>query len=93
MVVGVARLELRMPENASLKDKRRVVRSLVDRVRARFNVAVAEIAGLDSRQRAVIGVVCISNAAAHADAMLNEVIGWIDRATHGQMVWYETELR
>ena len=93
MVVGVARLELRMPENGSLKDKRRVVRSLIDRARSRFNVAIAEVEAQDRRDRAVLALVCVSNAAAHVDAMLTEMINWVDAQTHGQLVHCEREFR
>jgi uncharacterized protein YlxP (DUF503 family) len=61
MPIGVLTLELHLPHAHSLKDKRMVVRSLKERLRARHNVAVAELDHQDLWQRSVIGVVSISN--------------------------------
>ena len=56
MIVGAALIELRVHGSRSLKEKRGVVRSVVQRLRGRFNVAVAEVGGQDTWQRAVIGL-------------------------------------
>jgi len=61
MPIGVLTLELHLPQAHSLKEKRMVVRSLKDRLRSRFNVAVAELDHQDLWQRAVLGVVSISS--------------------------------
>jgi len=61
MPIGVLSLELHLPDAHSLKEKRMVVRSVKDRLRARFNVAVAELDHQDLWQRAVLGVVSISS--------------------------------
>jgi uncharacterized protein YlxP (DUF503 family) len=78
MVVGVCRVTLRLPESASLKDKRQVVRSLTQRLRNKFNVAVAEIDSLESWQVASIGVTCVSNEARHAREQLDQVVAFIE---------------
>ena len=56
MPIGMLTLEIYIPDAHSLKDKRQVLRSLKDRLRARFNVAVAELDGQDGLQRATVGV-------------------------------------
>jgi uncharacterized protein YlxP (DUF503 family) len=61
MPIGVLNLELHLPDAHSLKEKRMVVRSLKDRLRARFNVAVAELDHQDLWQRSLLGVVSISS--------------------------------
>ena len=61
MPIGVLTLELHLPEAHSLKEKRFVVRKIKDRLRSRFNVAVAELDHQDLWQRAVLGVVSISS--------------------------------
>ena len=76
--MGICRLTLRLPEAASLKDKRRIARSLIDRIRSRYNVAVAEVADADRRQRLTLGVCCVSNDRGHADAMLSGVLNYIE---------------
>ncbi len=80
MIVGVCRVSLRLPENSSLKGKRQVVRSLITRLRNKFNVAVAEVADNDRWQIATIGVTCVSNDARHAQEMLDRVVSYIERS-------------
>ena len=71
--IGVLTLELRIDYSHSLKEKRQVVRSLKDRLRAKFNVATAEIDGQDSWQHSVIGVVTLSNNRTHVEQMLQSI--------------------
>ena len=61
MTVGLLTLELHIPDAQSLKDKRQIVRSLKDRLRGQFNVAVSELEYHDTWQRSVVGVVTLSN--------------------------------
>lgn len=74
MVVGILTLELFIPESGSLKTKRFAIRSIKDRLRTRFNVAVAELDGLDKWQRASLGVVAISNEAGHLEQIMDNVL-------------------
>ena len=76
--VGVARLELHIPENGSLKTKRMVVRSVVQRVRNRFNVAVAEVDTQDVWEVATLGIVCVSDDPRHSNEMLSKVLAFIE---------------
>lgn len=70
MVVGILRLTLYVPGASSLKDKRQVLRKVIDRLRARFNVSVAEVADNDIWQRAVVGIAAVSND----HSFVNEVL-------------------
>ena len=63
-----------------MKEKRQVARSLSDRIRNRFNMAVAEVEDGDRRQRLTLGISCVSNDRGHADAMLSEVIDFVERS-------------
>ena len=72
-VIGVLTLEIHVEQSHSLKEKRHVVKSLKDRLRERFNVAVAEIDGLDSWQHAVVAAVTVSNDKVHAEKILSAV--------------------
>ena len=78
MNVGVAKITLRLAGSFSLKDKRRVVNSVRDRVRSKFNVAVAEVEQNDAWQVAVIGITCVSNNVRHADQTLDNVLEFIE---------------
>ena len=71
--IGVLTLELNLPDSHSLKDKRHTVRSLKDRLRGKFNVAVAEIAFQETRQRALISAVTVSSDHGHAERVLQSV--------------------
>lgn len=74
MHIGACQLTYRLHGNGSLKGKRQVSRSLISRLRQRFNLAVAEVDGLDEHQRLVIGLTCVSNDAAHASEMIDAAI-------------------
>lgn len=78
MFVGRAELELILDGCFSLKDKRQILRSLLERLRHRFNLAVAEVDGQDLWNRAVIGLACVSNDAAHARRVLDEAMRFIE---------------
>ncbi|MDI6829652.1 MAG: DUF503 domain-containing protein [Armatimonadota bacterium] len=78
MIVGILTIDLLVVGSNSLKEKRHVVRSLLDNIRNKFNVSAAELDSLDSRRRAVIGVACISNDKAIANTMLNRALGLVE---------------
>jgi len=71
--IGVLTMELRLDDAHSLKDKRHVVKSLQDRLRNKFNVAVAEIDYQDLWQRSAIAAVTVSSAQVHAEKVLRSV--------------------
>ena len=73
MFVGVLRLTFHIPHARSLKEKRGVVRRFRDRVRARFDVSIAEVGAQDLHQRAVFGVTVVSGDAAVCDSVLEQV--------------------
>jgi hypothetical protein len=92
MVVGILQLRLMIRDAQSLKDKRRIVKSLRDRIRNRFNVSVSEVDSLDSRQQATLGVALATNDRVFADQVLAKVVDLV-RATPGAvLVDYETEI-
>jgi uncharacterized protein YlxP (DUF503 family) len=71
--------DLSLPECRSLKDKRRVVKSLKDRIRGRFNVSVAETAYQDVWTRAQLSVVLVTTNGPSADSVLDRVDHFIER--------------
>jgi len=91
--IGAARVSLYLEGSFSLKDKRRVVRSLTQRVRNQFNAGIAEVEDLDDMRVATLAIVCVSNESAHADQMLASVIRFIEnRVELGVVQEIETEL-
>src|SRR5258706_15534793 len=75
MPVGLLTLELHIPHAHSLKDKRQIVRSLKDRLRRHFNVAVAEMEYQDARPRSIIGVDTLSTSEQDVEESLQSVLG------------------
>ena len=73
MFVGVLKLTFHIPHARSLKEKRMVVRKFRDRVRALFDVSIAEVDAQDAHQRAVFGVSVVSSEASVCDSVLESV--------------------
>jgi uncharacterized protein len=92
MAVGLLTLEIYIPDSRSLKDKRQVLRSLKDRLRGRFNVAVAELDHQDSWQRAQIGIVSLSNDAAHLEQSLRAVLNEAEELLGRDLASHELEM-
>jgi hypothetical protein len=80
VIVGVLRVSILIRESHSLKDKRRVVKSIKDRVRARLNVAIAEVSNQDLRQRADLAAVTVAGDRARVEEVLGDVLKIVDRA-------------
>ncbi len=92
MVVGVLQMRLIIREARTLKDKRRVVKGLCDRIRNDFNVSASEIDALDLRQTAVLGVAVITNSRTFADQVLAKVVDLVRHTGGAELGQYETEL-
>jgi hypothetical protein len=84
-VIGVLTLDIVVETSHSLKEKRHVVKSLKDRLRERFNVAVAEIDGLDSWQHAVIAAVTVSSDKIFAEKVLSAVEAHAENVLGGSL--------
>lgn len=77
MSLGVCTIQLRLPENHSLKDKRRVLKSIIGRVRSRYNVAIAEMEDQELWQLATISIACLSNDSQQVNSVLSSVVNFI----------------
>jgi len=77
MNVGVAKINLRIPENQTLKGKRQVLHSIIAKVRDKFNVAVAEVDNGDRWQIATIGISYVSNDNRHANEVMDHIVDYI----------------
>ncbi len=73
MVVGISVLELHLPQARSLKDKRRVVKSLIERLHARHRVSIAETAFHDLHQRAEIGIALVATSESEVEKLLESL--------------------
>ena len=92
MVVGAARVELRVHGSQSLKEKRGVVRSITQRVRNRFNISVAEVGGQDTWQHVVLGLAVAANEAQTARQRLEQAIDFIAELHLAEVLDQEVEI-
>ena len=93
MNVGVCLIRIRLPGSSSLKEKRQVVKSIVSRIRNKFNVSVAEVGDNNARQAATLGVACVSNDGRFSNEVLSHVMDFIhDSRFDIEIVDYEIEI-
>ena len=92
MVIGSLRLKLAVFESTSLKDKRRAVKSLKERLAGRFNVSVAEVGSLDHRQQAEVAVVLVGNDSRFVESCLDTIVDYVRLDRAASLVHYESEL-
>ncbi|HID55398.1 TPA: DUF503 domain-containing protein [Candidatus Poribacteria bacterium] len=85
MVIGICTLYLVLPSGSSLKEKRRVVNSIRDRIKSRYNVSVVEVDNHNSARQITIGIACVSNSSGHARKIMSNIIEFV-----GQNYIYET---
>lgn len=93
MIIGACKISLHIPESQSLKEKRHVVKSVIERVKNRFNVSIAEIDGNDLWQVANLGIVCVSNDSHHANECISNVVHFVETTrSEAVMTNYEIEI-
>lgn len=89
-VVGLLHLRLHVPQAASLKDKRRCVKSFKDRAAHAFNVSVAEVDSLDNHRMAVLAIATVSNDKAMVDSVLQKILAMA--SMHRDMLLVEHQI-
>jgi len=93
MNVGVCKVSLRLPENATLKGKRQILKSITTRIANKFNVAIAEVDDNDLWQRAELGICLVSNDKRHANEVLSRVVNFIiDNRFDVEILDYQIEI-
>ncbi len=93
MVIGTCTITLYVPTAHSLKDKRRVIKSLIARVRNEFNVSIAEVDAQDVWQQGVLAVACVSTSQKYAHGQLEAVVRFIEAQRPDiPLVSYEIEM-
>jgi uncharacterized protein len=92
MPIGLLTLEIQINDAQSLKDKRQVLRSLKDRLRSQYNVAIAELAYQELWQRSRVGVVTISGDTHHLEQSLSQIARESERLLGRDLVSQGTEL-
>lgn len=92
MVIGVLQIELEIPEAQSLKDKRRVIKSLKDRLANVYNISIAEVGALDAHQRSIIAIAMVSNDKRYTEGALSKIMDVVRSVPQANLLDYKIEL-
>ena len=92
MTVGVLQVELSVTDAMSLKDKRRVIKSLKDRIAHGHNVSVAEVGALDEHRRSVLGFAMVANDAGYVEGALSKLVDFVKTVRSVDLIDYQIDL-
>jgi len=92
MFIISAKLTYHIPQSVSLKDKRQVRRSIIEKTRKRFNVSIAEGDTQDKLQILTIGIVVVSGDAAHANNSIDEITRYMETHSEAELIGVETDI-
>lgn len=91
LIIGTAKVYLFANWCHSLKEKRMVIRSIIDKTKHKFNISIAEVDDQDLHQSIVIGIACVSTSKRHADSIIQNVINFIEENTEAVISKIETD--
>lgn len=92
MIVGTCVAVFRAEWVNSLKEKRMVLKSLMEKTRHKFNISIAEVDTQDEHKILTIGFACVTNETRHADSMVNHVLDFMEKNTEAELISAEVEL-
>ncbi|MGI6705137.1 MAG: DUF503 domain-containing protein [Clostridia bacterium] len=92
MFIASARVEIFIGEAHSLKEKRKIIKSVLQRIKNAFNVSVAEVEAMDRWQVGVLGIACVSGEMAHARQQLDAVLDFLERDSRFELGRVDREL-
>lgn len=92
MIIGTCTVYMTASWSESLKEKRMVVKSIIEKTKNKFNVSVAEVDRQDLHQSIVIGFACVTNNVSHANSIIDNVLNFIERNTDAVIDDVEIEI-
>jgi uncharacterized protein YlxP (DUF503 family) len=92
MVLGVLHIETYLPAAHSLKDKRRILRKVIDSIKCRHNVSIAEIGQNDLWQRSSIAVCMVANESGFVNSALSRILNEVEKNLEGEILDYSIDL-
>ena len=92
MVVGILRIELHLYDNRSLKGKRKIVKSMVEKTKHKFNAAIAEVGSNDKWQKIELGVCTVGNDRRHVDTSLTNILTFLESLGLAEIVDSQMEI-
>ena len=91
MTIGVLQLELSIGDAMSLKDKRRVIKSLKDRIAHGHNGSVAEVGALDEHRRSIMGIAMVANDHAYVEGALSKLVDFVRSVPSVELMDYQID--
>jgi uncharacterized protein len=92
MTIGVLQLELSVTDAMSLKDKRRVIKSIKDRIAHGHNVSIAEVDALDEHRRCVLGIAMVANERRYVEGALSKLVDFVRAVPQVSLMDFQIEL-
>ncbi len=92
MVIGISRIEIYLPENHSLKEKRHAMTRIVERTKGRFNISIMEIDQTNLWQKATVGFAVVGVKQDHVSSTIENVSRYIESMYIGQVIGSKTEI-
>ena len=92
MTIGLCRLVLHFPDSGSLKNKRNLLKSIVTRIRSKFNVSISELDDNELWQKATLGVAIVSNESRYANRVLSKVVDMVNADIRVELLDYSLEM-
>ena len=92
MHVGVLQIEVAVPDAMSLKDKRRVIKSLKDRIAHGHNVSIAEVGALDEHRRSILGLAMVGNDSRYVEGALSKLVDFVRAVPQVSLIDYQIEV-
>jgi uncharacterized protein YlxP (DUF503 family) len=92
MIIGRCLIKLRLFSPNSLKEKRRIIKSLIEKLKNRYNISIAEVGDNDLWQISQIGIVVVANSSVFADEIINKVIYFIDNFDEVEIIDIDIEM-
>jgi uncharacterized protein YlxP (DUF503 family) len=93
MIVETVIITLNAPWVRSLKEKRMEVKSLIAKIKNKFNVSIAEVDEQDTHRTIVLGLACVSTTVSHADSMIDTILSFIENNTDADIIDLQREVR
>ena len=92
MTIGVLQVEIHIHDAMSLKDKRRVVKSIKDRIAHGHNVSIAEVGALDEHRRSILGLAMVANEKGYVEGALSKLVDFVRSVRDVDLIDYQIDL-
>ncbi len=89
MIIGILTIEIMIFHSNSLKEKRMLIKSIKDKIKNKYNIAIAELEYLDKWQRSKIGIVTIGNENSHIENSLQKIFNYLDNWNEFEIIKYD----